>query len=380
MINVTVRPYTKRGVANAWEIDLTIAFPDGLPPMRIRKKSPMKTQRQSSDWGHRLGVELSKQGRPGKRAVGDSPVVPRVITFGELVKEYMSRWVEDQELASGTKLTYERQLYKYFVPIWGDLALDLITTDRVSEIRASLRTKENGEKRSASHRNYLMEMLSRLFDKAVEWKLLQKAPQIPDRLKVPRQEIEIFSADELSRLLDVAKESTRLIVLLGVDAGLRVGEMLGLRWSDLDLKEGRLVVRQQLTTENKIEPPKGGEPRTIPLTPRLQAALLDGRHLNERVLWMGDAPMTRARLTAALRSAERRAKLIAMRSPHKLRHTFASRLLGLGADLKSVQALLGHKSLQTTLVYLHLQTGGVERAIGLLAGDQLETKERGVER
>lgn len=381
MVRVKTRPYKKRG-KTGWEVDVTIAFPDGLPPKRVKRKSPCATEKQAYVWGMTLGVNLSQKPRFPRKQVAPVPP-PKVITFSELVPIYMKQWVEEKELSAGTEHTYLAQMQRYLIPALGTLSLDAITAERIAELRASLRWKKNGNKRSPNHRNYLMELLQRMLTKAKAWKLLPgEVPEFPEKLTEKKVEIEVFADDELSRLIETAQEHTNtyVMVLLGCDAGLRLGEMAGLRWKDIDLQEGRLVVRQQVTSEGNITPPKGKAARGIPLTPRLKEALKAAQHLNERVLWGKEEALTRWELIGLLLRAERKAKLIAHKSPHKLRHTFASRLLAKGATLKAVQELLGHKSLQTTLMYLHLQKGEVDRAIGLLSGDNPETKEKGIER
>jgi site-specific recombinase XerD len=129
-----------------------------------------------------------------------------------------------------------------------------------------------------------------------------------------------------------------------------------------------------------VTPPKSKKPRAIPLSDALFEALSVGQHLGERVLMYDGKPVTRGQIANWLRVAERRAKVIGALSPHKLRHTFATRLLSKGANVKAVQALLGHSSLQTTMAYLHLLPGETETAIRKLSGDKPETKERRVER
>lgn len=383
MVRVKTRQYNKRGV-KGWEVDVTIHFPDGLPPYRIRKKSPMNTRLQSHDWGMSLGQRIAGQGRPGREKVLATPVEP-VLTFKEFAKVYIDRWLIEEEFTKSTLALRERQLNKHFLPMIGDLPLDQITDQTVATIKTALRKKSDGTDRSGSHRNGLMQLLGHMLKKAYEWKLLRTPPpERASRVKVIAPEIEIYDEGELARLVIAAKElgaGPHLMVLLGCEAGLRVGEMLGLRWSDIDLEKRRLVVRQQVTKAKETTAPKSRKSRIIPLSDALYSALKSSRGLTERVLLSRSGePVSRSGVAKWLKSAELRAKLIGAKSPHKLRHTFASRLLSRGASLVAVKELLGHKSLQTTMMYLHLMPSETEAAIRKLSGDKPETKDNGVRR
>lgn len=379
MVRVKTRRYNKRGVLG-WEADITIKFPDGMPPHRVRKLTGMNTQRQAYDWGLSTGIELSKKGRPG--SVPTPPPPPICITFKEFILVYLDRWVTEKGLTQSTYRLREQQIRLYFTKLL-PLPLDRITEERVLEVKSSMRLKQNGKPRSGSSSNLIMSVLGHMLKKAYDWKLCPTPPpRMPERVRQVEQEVEIYSAEELSRLVKAAKElSTQayLIVLLGTEAGLRVAEMIGLRWTDVDLLQKCMVVRQQEATPGEITPLKSKKTRKIPLTPLLRAALKGAQHWGERVLMMASANISRMQIGYWLIRSEKRAQLIGCKSPHKLRHTFASRLLAKGAKVTAVQALLGHKSLKTTIRYLHLFGPETEEAILLLSGDKPETAEESVE-
>jgi integrase len=103
---------------------------------------------------------------------------------------------------------------------------------------------------------------------------------------------------------------THLAVLLGGDAGLRLGEILGLEWSDVDSGRGLLKV-QRAIYEGHVTLPKGGKPRIVPMTARLKAALQEHRHLRgPRVLYQDDGqPTAKWWLKWLVDGVERRAGL-----------------------------------------------------------------------
>jgi len=157
------------------------------------------------------------------------------------------------------------------------------------------------------------------------------------------------------------------MVRLAGDAGLRRGEILALRWTDVDLRRGILNV-QRAEWNGIVDMPKSGRGRVIPLTKALAAALQAHRHLrSERVLCNDDgSAIDENDLQDWIEQATRRAGLVPTRSLHILRHTFCSHLAMRGAPAKAVQELAGHLSLSTTLRYMHLSPAARESAIRLL--------------
>jgi integrase/recombinase XerC len=175
------------------------------------------------------------------------------------------------------------------------------------------------------------------------------------------------SEADVSRLLSVpAKDSGSLglrdlaILELMYSSGLRAQELVSLDWSDFDPGASSLVVLG-----------KGNRERLVPLGKRAEAALA-GWSLHRSELAKKDEPalFVNARggrlTTRGLRWLFGRWCLraggLAGYSPHSIRHAFATHLLDGGADLRSVQELLGHKGIQTTQIYTHLSTARLRRA------------------
>ena len=188
-------------------------------------------------------------------------------------------------------------------------------------------------------------------------------------LRLPR----VLREDETEALLAAAaagkgpiatRDCAMLEVLYG--AGLRVSELVSLPLAGLDRRAGLLRVLG-----------KGSRERIVPLgEPALRAIetwLADGRPLWARRARSGSdavfltargAPMTRQNFFVRLRQLARRAGIATERvSPHVLRHSFATDLLEGGADLRAVQAMLGHADLATTQVYTHVSRDGLRRTV-----------------
>jgi len=157
--------------------------------------------------------------------------------------------------------------------------------------------------------NNVLTVLSTLLKKAVERGELDRLPCAIKLLPNPKKTMGFHDFDQYERLLTVARKrdaQAYLMVLLGGDAGLRLGEIIALEWRDVELGARRLTV-QRSEWLGHVTVPKGGRSRRLPMTQRLTAALKAARHLrSDRVLCLaGGSPITRDRVIKAIRGAQR---------------------------------------------------------------------------
>ena len=172
------------------------------------------------------------------------------------------------------------------------------------------------------------------------------APKKPQSLPV------VLSPQEVVRLLDAVKPAKhRAILTTCYAAGLRISEAVRLTVSAIDSE--RMVLR--------ITKGKGQKDRYVMLSPKLLAVLRAWWKVERPRHWLfpgerPEAPITRGAVQLACRIAARRARLAKVVTPHSLRHAFSVHLLEAGTDLRTIQLLLGHRSLQTTARYLRVAT------------------------
>jgi integrase/recombinase XerC len=172
--------------------------------------------------------------------------------------------------------------------------------------------------------------------------------------KVHRTLPQVLDVDEATALVegdgdDALSVRDRAMLELFYSSGLRLSELIGLRWLDLDLEAGEVRVLG-----------KGRKTRIVPVGRHAVAAL---RALGEAEGRVAESPVFRGRHGASIspRTVQARMKMLAMRQgfakhvhPHLLRHTFASHMLESSGDLRAVQELLGHADIATTQIYTHL--------------------------
>jgi integrase len=221
--------------------------------------------------------------------------------------------------------------------------------------------------KAATRRNAQAILRSVLCRYAVEAGLLDAPPAMPRLPKVGSKVANALTREEVNRLFSVSCEAHRLAFRLAAFAGLRAGEIRGLRWRDVNLGRAQLVVRQTVC-RGEISTPKSGHERVVPFAEELMTAIsaIEKRPLDGRVsLDAYGKPWSEFSLGNAFRRACKRAGLKGWR-PHDLRHFFVTELFRRGAPARAVQALAGHADLETTQKYAHVAAVDLRTAIAKL--------------
>jgi integrase/recombinase XerC len=171
--------------------------------------------------------------------------------------------------------------------------------------------------------------------------------------KAPRKLPQVLDADEAARLVEVPTDvplglRDRALLELFYSSGLRLSELCGLRWRDLDLADGLVTVLG-----------KGRKQRSVPVGSHARAALAawreDRKPDSDTPIFPGrNGPITPRAVQLRLCQLAQRQGLFKRVHPHLLRHSFASHVLESSGDLRGVQELLGHADIATTQIYTHL--------------------------
>jgi integrase len=299
-------------------------------------------------------------------------------SFDALAKDYLETALTDFDVKE--RATRTRQL-TWWSRQFSCLALAEITADRISRARDALaaetfsrgkprKSRKTGEmiapkqyKRSGATCNRYIQALSHLFTFALKERRLIDRNPVSDisRKKEPRGRTRFLSDEERDALLDACGKSDWLalhaLVLAAITTGARRGELIRLKWSDIDLKKGRALVRET----------KNDEQRTLPLAGKALEALrelkLQNSSRSEYVFPQpsglpGPYENFDAHWNAALEAAGIRDFHF-----HDLRHTTASMLAAQGASLLEIADVLGHKTLAMVKRYSHLVVDHKARVI-----------------
>lgn len=218
--------------------------------------------------------------------------------------------------------------------------------------------RENGAKASTVNRE--LNTIKAMFNKATAWGAIARDPaKSVKKFRESRRQVRYLSKAEIKSLLKAASDRLGPIIETFLLTGLRRGEIIHLTWTDVDFK------RKILSVQAKGEwHPKDYEVRHIPMTKRL-AEVLENLPRKESAYIFTNGRKEKLNgivLSKNFRDLVRGLGIQGV-SIHTLRHTFASHLVMSGADLYTVQKLLGHSSIKTTEIYAHLAPDYLRTAI-----------------
>lgn len=278
------------------------------------------------------------------------------------VSTFLDRWLEvwKDRVKPRTHFRYAELIRLHVKPTLGSTSLTKLRPLHMEELYGQLR------KRGLAGTTILQvhRILHAAFNQGVKWELLERNPT--DAVKAPRkssQEAAALTAEQIPSLLEVVRGSLlELPTLIALGTGMRLGEVLGLRWRDVDLDSATARVRQTLQITMQFDTPKSHRStRAISLPTFLVGALRTHKKTqNERRLMLGEAwhdldlvcnrgdgqPLRPDTISKQFRSASKSAGLDI--TFHGLRHTHASLMLSSGTDIKVTSARLGHSSISIT--------------------------------
>jgi integrase len=356
-----------------------------------------KGRRKAKRCGTKKAAELAAVKIDAALKLGQLDVLypPTPATAVPTFKDYAEKWltaVGTVRLRPSTLEQYRTRLRVRINPAIGDLPLTSITREAVRSALAhmvrigNLRSPERSVARATIRE--ALTTLSTILSTAAEDRLITANPcagmrrQIGNTGAQDAHEVEVFTRDELARLLAVAERDFpewHAFILCLARTGLRLGEAVALRWNDVDFQERVILVRRS-QRKGRVSEPKSGKGRRVDMSSQLTTvlrghksfqdaeAVLRGQPMPERVfsgrrgLPVGDDSFRRHVWAPVLRRA-----MLRYRKPHTLRHTFASLLIEAGEPLTYIQKQLGHHSPAFTLnVYGHLLPRGDRRAVDAL--------------
>ena len=332
----------KRG--NSWQIDY-------LDPTGRRVRQSFKKKKDAeAEWGKRVSLIAEKRYLDVKKDYN--------AIFRELVEKYTENFQHQRSFS--TKRCYFGRLKDYFGE---NTRLSNITYLECETYMNKLRTRLTrigGMIRKPAAINREMGLLNTMFNKAVEWDMMEQNPFTKGKslhLKENNKRTRFLSEEEIERLLVECKHAPHLhrLVEAAINTGMRKEELLSLKWSQI--RNGLIYL-----VETKTQ-----EPREIPINATLERIFKEIRKEDglayEYVFTKHGKRINHIR--PAFKGALRRAGIEDFRF-HDLRHTFASHLIMKGASLKEVQELLGHADIKMTMRYAHLAQENKTNAVRLL--------------
>ncbi len=309
------------------------------------------TKRTAEAWLAEVLAEARRGELPGMVRTGG--------TFKDAAAEYM-RWLEDdRQRKPSTLRDYRSILHAHLLPEFGECRLEDITTDQVEAW--SVRLAGTGRVNNRT-RLKILTVLHGVMGRAKRvWKLPRNpVSDVEKPVQGRSAHINVFSTEEIHALVRAAEsEQDAAIYLTAAFTGLRRGELVALRWRDVDFPRRHIRVTASYT-ERALSTPKSGKARSVPLAPQVAEALA---RLNQRGHHTGDDDLVfpgicgeyldASALYRRYKAALRRAGLRDLRF-HDLRHTFGTTVIGNPAvSILQLKEWMGHADIDTTMKYLH---------------------------
>lgn len=310
------------------------------------------------------------------------------------VSSYLTEWLErcKAKVSPRTYLAYDNVVRLHVIPAIGNKRLEKLNQRDVNKMLSDLSSRLS----PASIDNVRRVLIVALNQAMREDLIGRNVATLSDTISVPRFEAKALTRAEADALLSASQDSRyALVYRLALSAGLRLGELLGLRWEDVDFDNSVIRIRRQLQvvdgvrTLRELKTPKSR--RTIPLPASLMQALREQRN-NQRIerlqaggKWVPHwelvfmtptgTPVSDATLRRDFQRASKEAGLEGLRF-HDLRHSAASFMAAQGVHMSATQAILGHSQVTTTAqIYTHVQIESMRDAITDL-DTLLNTKKR----
>lgn len=292
------------------------------------------------------------------------------ITVGELIDRY-DTFVKSKLKAYATTKSHLKRIREDLGPLpLRDLTLERLESWQGGLAFAPRLPRSNRNKSAAALSpatvNRYLQTLKAMMTKACDWRLItERRLREIRKIKLTDERYnrrkDFLSREEAERLINSAEQDIKPIIICALQTGMRKGEILSLKWPQVDL------------THRVIHLPKtkSGDPRSLPINDRLDTTLRGlVRSINDEHVFLNPETGTRWHdLKRAFPRAVKKAKL----GPrgivfHHLRHTVASWLVMEGTPLLTVAAILGHADVQMVMRYAHLSKGHLDVAVSKLDG------------
>ena len=287
----------------------------------------------------------------------------KVPFFGEYAQLWLTGYV-NQNLRQSTYEQYENILKKHLLPVFKNRPIDTINRSDVRELLLQNAVK-------LSHKRVLLikDVLSGVLNWAVDEELIEVNPTAgivrrlwpkSQRKKGTVHRNQVLKAEQAEELLTTCKKEFAQyysFILTALRTGLRLGEILALRWGDIDFKERQIRVRRSYR-RGRFTRPKSGRSRSVDMSDQLTETLKgmltsQPKEIEDLVFNRNGQPIEQNYIRRKFKKILIRAEIPQIRL-HDLRHTFASILLSQGVPIYYVSCQLGHSSIDITCdIYGH---------------------------
>lgn len=277
------------------------------------------------------------------------------LVFGPSVIEIAEEWRVSAAHGDIARYHLLSAINRYMRPFFDGKSIRRVSRKDAEEYIRFLRNMKgvkNGAPLSEASVKTALKNTKAVFNYAIKNEIIKKNPFKGLSVKISESEVQYYSAAQARTLMSAGYPTWghKLAVMLGLCAGLRRGEIVALRWDDIDMRNRVLHIRHSMNRilgKDYMKLPKSGKQRAVPINDLLYGALLEAKKYSDSDVVV---PVSPGRLSLWFPEFAESLGL-PRRTFHELRKTFGTLLLQSGADVKTVSALLGHSTYQITLKY-----------------------------
>lgn len=298
-------------------------------------------------------MNSSRKTKSPLKSKKNAPAPAAPFEMQQLVEDFLSHLLVERRMSAHTLDAYRRDLAALAEWTMGENHPDLLALS-TEQLRAFV-AAEHRRGLSAKSLQRRLSACRSFYTWLLRHGRITASPAAGLRApKAPRKLPQVLDADEAVRLVEVPTDAPlglrdRALLELFYSSGLRLSELCGLRWRDLDLVAGFVTVMGKGNKERKV--PVGSHARNA-----LDTWRIDQKATSESPVFpgRGGGPISQRAVQIRLKQLAQRQGLFKHVHPHMLRHSFASHILESSGDLRGVQELLGHADIATTQIYTHL--------------------------
>ena len=319
-----------------------------------------EARRQAEEW--KINQKVAQQ--------TGNVFVEKSVTFSDWARKWLEIYKKPNVSANTYKLTYLNSVEKHLIPYFKNAELSVI---QPADIQKFYNIKQSDL--SLSMMKKLKLCLNDIFETAIENDLSYKNPakRIEVQSSIGKHEKKVYDDLQIQLVKNYAKKHMPEVVIL-LETGLRRGELLGLKWEDIDYKNLTLSVSRSITLENKSlveKPPKWDSYRILPLNQNVIQIFQSLEHTDNYIFPSpsggAQTPNTWSqKLARFMANIQKEYPDIPPLTAHELRHTYGTQLRRKGVDIYTIQKVLGHKDINVTSeIYVHNELEALRKALNL---------------
>lgn len=367
------KPKQQRKIERRFEVTLTDK--DGEEHLVC-----IKGAKTAYEFGLKISLKFLELGHLDAYISGE--LKQKYVHKGKLFKDVALEWYEltkEPKLRDSSRASYMNRMNNHLFPTFGKKHIVDIT---LADVRKFFQKRADISK---SLNNQCKTIIQMVLSYAEENEYIDKNPLAGKKIETlgtDRKEKRAMLADEIRDALSIeTDERTKKFIAIGLLTGMRIGEILGLRWEDYDAKRGILRVNKQITfskadrkrTSNESTPKTKSGIREVPVCKRLRDILEPMRGLPKAHIITNELNLPERKTEVQM---SRKLNALIGISPHEMRHTFITHMTAAGCDPKTVAVIVGHKTTAMTSQYTHPSDEMKLNAAGMMNEFLFTTKEQ----